>query len=322
LWQLTDLERAELRLKTSQADASDINAGVLSPSEVAISRYGGDGYSTETQIDMEGRKAMEEAPRVVDPVDPKANQAKHTDPKTNPAKPAEGQELQVQPALAMSGVQVGSLLAVIKEVATEQLPLDTGLGVLKTAFNLTEEQARLCFGSVGSGFEQKKPEPAPNGPPLARADSMRVRARVRARMRADDANENEEDDYELRAVNGFPVVIDRPKGTVLHGVSPEGVPWARTYAVDYGYIFGTNAPDGEGVDVYIGETETTDVHVIEQQKRAGGFDEPKCMLNFASAEEAIAVFLKHLPPWGLGPVKTYTRESFVEWIKQFTKVSS
>jgi len=141
-------------------------------------------------------------------------------------------------------------------------------------------------------------------------------------MRADDANENEEDDYELRAVNGFPVVIDRPKGTVLHGVSPEGVPWARTYAVDYGYIFGTNAPDGEGVDVYIGETETTDVHVIEQQKRAGGFDEPKCMLNFASAEEAVAMFLKHLPPWGLGPVKTYTREAFVEWIKQFTKVSS
>jgi phage-related protein (TIGR01555 family) len=67
LWELTDVEKADVRLKTSQADASDVNAGILDPAEVAVSRYGGDEYSTETHLDMDARKVMAPA---ADPAQP------------------------------------------------------------------------------------------------------------------------------------------------------------------------------------------------------------------------------------------------------------
>jgi phage-related protein (TIGR01555 family) len=61
LEQLTALERADLRLKTSQADALDIDHEVLLPSEVAISRFRPEGYSTETQIDIKTRERLQKA---------------------------------------------------------------------------------------------------------------------------------------------------------------------------------------------------------------------------------------------------------------------
>ena len=48
--ELTELELADLRLKTAQTDAIEIGTGVLDPDEVALSRYGSGSYSTETQI--------------------------------------------------------------------------------------------------------------------------------------------------------------------------------------------------------------------------------------------------------------------------------
>lgn len=59
LREMSEADRADLRLKTSQADAIDINAGVLDPAEVALSRYGGGTYSTETHIDVEAREVPE-----------------------------------------------------------------------------------------------------------------------------------------------------------------------------------------------------------------------------------------------------------------------
>jgi len=56
LQELTDLEKADLRLKTSQADKSDIDAGVLDPDEVALSHYGGGSYSTEIKIEPSTRE--------------------------------------------------------------------------------------------------------------------------------------------------------------------------------------------------------------------------------------------------------------------------
>ncbi len=59
--QLTSpLEEADVRLKTSQADSLDIASGVLGSDEVAVSRYGGANYSTETVLDEEARQ-MDEA---------------------------------------------------------------------------------------------------------------------------------------------------------------------------------------------------------------------------------------------------------------------
>lgn len=51
LWQLTDKEIAETRQIVADADAIYLDRGVLKPQEVADSRFGGDHYSIETQVD-------------------------------------------------------------------------------------------------------------------------------------------------------------------------------------------------------------------------------------------------------------------------------
>jgi uncharacterized protein len=58
LRQLSDLEKADIRSKVSAADASDITAGILLPQEVALSRFKPEGYSLETQIDIETRERL------------------------------------------------------------------------------------------------------------------------------------------------------------------------------------------------------------------------------------------------------------------------
>lgn len=58
LWQLTDLEQATLRMNQSTTDVAYVTAGVLTPEEVAASRFGGTEYSTDTTIDVEGRKQV------------------------------------------------------------------------------------------------------------------------------------------------------------------------------------------------------------------------------------------------------------------------
>ena len=55
--QLTSpLEDADVRLKTAQKDALEISSGVVGADEVAMSRYGGSTYSTETTLDVESRQ--------------------------------------------------------------------------------------------------------------------------------------------------------------------------------------------------------------------------------------------------------------------------
>lgn len=68
LWQMTDLQEAEVRKKTAETDQIYIMEGVTTPDEVAMSRHGGDAYSTETVLDMEKRQAEpEEEPAVLEP---------------------------------------------------------------------------------------------------------------------------------------------------------------------------------------------------------------------------------------------------------------
>lgn len=55
LFQLTELEQAELRNKQSQTDATYLQEGVISEDEVAFSRFGGDRYGVDTILDLEQR---------------------------------------------------------------------------------------------------------------------------------------------------------------------------------------------------------------------------------------------------------------------------
>lgn len=85
LWQITDKEESEIKKNTADTDAVYIANGVLSEDEVAMSRFGGDTYSTETVLDMEVRNAEpEEGEEAVDPAAIAAFAA-------NAAAPAPGQ---------------------------------------------------------------------------------------------------------------------------------------------------------------------------------------------------------------------------------------
>ena len=58
LWQLTDLEQAQLRKTQADTDAIYIAAQVVTPQEIAKSRFGGDSYSTSTEIDIDLREEL------------------------------------------------------------------------------------------------------------------------------------------------------------------------------------------------------------------------------------------------------------------------
>jgi phage-related protein (TIGR01555 family) len=61
LWSPTAKEQAEIRKLTSEADAIDIKSEVLTPAEVATSRFTARGWSPETTIDLDAREQIKEA---------------------------------------------------------------------------------------------------------------------------------------------------------------------------------------------------------------------------------------------------------------------
>ncbi len=60
LWQPSDSEAAQARYTQAQADCAYVAAGVLTPEEVAKSRFSGAAYSSETALDEESRGEMGE----------------------------------------------------------------------------------------------------------------------------------------------------------------------------------------------------------------------------------------------------------------------
>jgi phage-related protein (TIGR01555 family) len=90
LWQLSQLEEVQARKTQSETDATYIDTGVLTEDEVARSRFGGDRYSYETQLDEETRAEEAEEP---EPEPPPMNQFV-TQPIATP--PGQGQPEQLE----------------------------------------------------------------------------------------------------------------------------------------------------------------------------------------------------------------------------------
>lgn len=74
LWQMSDKEEAELRKMQADADVLYINAGVLLPEEVTLSRFRPEGYSLETIADLDLRKAELTQPRLTSAEEPPRQQ--------------------------------------------------------------------------------------------------------------------------------------------------------------------------------------------------------------------------------------------------------
>lgn len=95
---------------------------------------------------------------------------------------------------------------------------------------------------------------------------------------------------------GLTIAIEHPEGTVREGVDETGKPWRTVFRYAYGEILGTLGLDGDPVDVFIGSySDAPEVYVVQQMKRKQWDtpDEQKCMINFASEDEAKAAYLQH-----------------------------
>jgi len=109
-------------------------------------------------------------------------------------------------------------------------------------------------------------------------------------------NARKEDAKKKIAFQGIPIVIDRPKGFVQHGVDDAGKPWTREYQTDYGYIPRTKGGDGDGLDVFVGpDEESPAAFWVTQKKADGSFDEYKVMLGYRTADEAKKAYDAHVP---------------------------
>ncbi len=169
LWTPSAGEQAEIRAKTSQADRSDIEMGILSSDDVARSRYGKDGYSQETTIDR-----SEHVEPTEDELRAAAEAGAGEDDEAAPAaKPGEGPAGENVQAQVLNGAQVSSLKDIVTDVAAEVIPRDAGVQIIMLAYQVDQAKAEALLGSAGNGFKPKEePVPAPFGGGVAKTPGV------------------------------------------------------------------------------------------------------------------------------------------------------
>ncbi len=160
LWGPNAKEKSEIYSANAAADVSYIDKGVLLPEEIALSRFGDDGYSQEVTIDRDLRQEALDADKL-----PPEGDGENEGEQPPGAAPA-GTDTSVQQT-AMNGTQVTSLLEVVSMAAKGEISRESALQVLQVAFQVTPEVAAALLGP--ETFEPTKPEPAPSpfggGPP-------------------------------------------------------------------------------------------------------------------------------------------------------------
>jgi len=162
LWTPSETERADIRLKGAQADEIDIENGVATPDELALSHYGEDGYSQDVTIERKLRMPPTEAELEASA----AGATGATGPTEGTAAPTDGsgpagENVQAQ---VLNGTQVSSLVDIVAQVSAETIPRDAGVEIVMLAYQVDKPRAEALLGSAGKGFKvEKPPAPAPFG---------------------------------------------------------------------------------------------------------------------------------------------------------------
>ena len=119
-------------------------------------------------------------------------------------------------------------------------------------------------------------------------------------------------------IDGFDITIENPKGSVRSGKDANGKEWRTTMNNDYGYIRGTEAVDGDHIDVFLSSFPTQgSVFVVDQSNEDGSFDESKVMYGFSSLEEARAAYLSNYEKGWESRIMAITevsKEEFKKWV--------
>lgn len=117
----------------------------------------------------------------------------------------------------------------------------------------------------------------------------------------------------------IPIVIETPKGSYRSGKNPDGSEWKFKMNCHYGYIKNTDGADGDGVDVFVNEQNSSNlVYIIDQiNPESEEFDEHKIMIGFNTEKEAIDMYKSHYEKgWEVGPVTLLSIEEFKEWLSR------
>lgn len=117
------------------------------------------------------------------------------------------------------------------------------------------------------------------------------------------------------SIRGLQIAIENPKGSYRHHAGGKSEMQSH-----YGYIKGTEARDGDKIDVFIGPDPESDVvYVIDQIRPAtGDYDEAKVLIGWYCEKEARAGYLENYKPgWGgLGKIRAMTFDQFKEWLEE------
>jgi len=123
------------------------------------------------------------------------------------------------------------------------------------------------------------------------------------------------------SVLGMDISIETAKGGIRSGTDRSGKEWSIEMKNDYGHILGTEAADGDLLDVFIGEIKPDQNIYIIDQVRPGTkiFDEHKVMLGFDNGKVAKDTYLSNYEEgWtGFGAMSVMPIEQFKNWA--FTK---
>ncbi|WPG35296.1 PLxRFG domain-containing protein [Variovorax sp. EBFNA2] len=114
-------------------------------------------------------------------------------------------------------------------------------------------------------------------------------------------------------VQGLRISIENPQGSTRSGTSPDGTEWSNTMAAHYGYVKGTEAADGDHVDVFVGPHAATasTVYVVDQLNADGSYDEAKALLGFNTEAEAVAAYKgSYDADWKVGPITAMSVDEF------------
>lgn len=172
LWQESPKEKADARLVDATADEKNILNQIYTAEEARRSRFGGDEYGTEIQIDtddeadaydeadmaeakqMQAEGALDpNAPKPGAPMDPNAPAPSSAAAGAPAAAPT---DIQKQ---AMNGAQVTSLIEVVKAAVDGEIPRESAAAILEIAFQLSNADSERVLGP--KDFEAKKPDPPP-----------------------------------------------------------------------------------------------------------------------------------------------------------------
>lgn len=276
LERLNDKDRAEAYLNQARSDSMYVKAGVLTPDEIRRNRFRRK-YSYETTV-----KANVKAPGFMAPLP--AGVVPGTTPAGGaPAGAKTGANAHsvtsyarrnpTGPALGANAKQGGDVTPTNRDGLTE---LEYQRQMLERAHEMGAEPGVIAF------LEDM-------------VDTCEIEEAGRA-LSEERSRDDDDGSGPLRMFNGFPVVIESPKGSTREWVDTDGTRGSTTMKYDYGYVRGSAGTDGDSVDVYLGPNEGTEwAYVVHQMSKASGFtvfDEDKVMLGFDSANHAKDAYLR------------------------------